>query len=156
MENNAYSFIVGKREVLISHEDRLQVHQFNWVYNNRNGQICGNVFGRYTTLARFILGINDPDLVADHIDRNKLNCTRENLRIATKSQNMVNKPPISNQYKGVSYCKRTGKFKVYLRHKNKLKCYGYFICPIEAAKKYDEVAYEMFGEFAYLNFKSEI
>lgn len=62
-------------------------------------------------LHKFITNTDDTILI-DHIDRNKLNCTRNNLRFADKSINSLNRDLQSNSttgYKGVSLDKRRNK-----------------------------------------------
>jgi len=59
-------------------------------------------------LHRWLFGLEaDDKRVVDHIDGNKLNCTRENLRLCTVSENMHNRSKIgkngktASKYKGV-------------------------------------------------------
>lgn len=41
----------------------------------------------YGKLDRYILGITDPKILVDHIDRNGLNCQKNNLRLTNCSTN---------------------------------------------------------------------
>lgn len=90
----------------------------------------------------------------DHINRNKLDCRKENLRIATHSQNLMNRNKNSNNttgYKGVFFDKTRNKWKAEIKHFYKTHYLGRFDTPKEAAFAYNEGARKYHGEFAYLN-----
>lgn len=94
----------------------------------------------------------------DHIDTNKLNNHHDNLRVSSRSNNMMNikysKVNKSSKYKGVTYCKnKKSPWRSRIRINNKLIHLGYFLTEIEAAIAYDIKAVELFGEFANINFK---
>jgi hypothetical protein len=83
-----------------------------------------------------------PDLV-DHVDRNRSNNRIENLRLATASQNQQNQLLRSNNtsgFKGVSYYKRTGKWKTEIQVNGVRKCLGYFDTPEKAFEAYTSLA----------------
>jgi len=99
--------------------------------------------------------MNTPEGIhTDHIDRDRLNNCKFNLRFCTISENNRNrKTQINNKsgYKGV--CWKQGKKKWVAKIKvgaNEFHI-GSFDCPKEAAKAYNEAAVEHHGEFAYLN-----
>lgn len=91
--------------------------------------------------------------LADHIDRNKMNCTRGNLRVANKSQNAANKTKdrrlATSQYKGVS--KARNKWKASITVNGKLIYLGIVDNERAAAILYNDAARTHFGEFAVLN-----
>jgi hypothetical protein len=106
-------------------------------------------------MSRVILGLTDPKIQGDHIDRNGLNNQRHNLRTANNQQNSINQIGCnkSSHYKGVYYNKEKRMFSAQIKHNYKSTHIGHFKDEIEAAKAYDKKAKELFGEFAYLNFK---
>lgn len=91
----------------------------------------------------------------DHKDGNKLNNRRGNLRDCTHSQNQSNRPlPCSNRsgFRGVSWFRRDSCWRAFIKVNGKQKHLGYFQDRVLAAKKYDQAARKLFGEFARLNF----
>lgn len=89
--------------------------------------------------------------LCDHINRNKLDNRRCNLRPASISQNAANANRTTNAcgFKGVS--KNYDKWVARISINGKVKHLGRFDTPEKAALKYNEVALEMFVEFAQLN-----
>ena len=97
-------------------------------------------------------------MVVDHINGNGLDNRRCNLRICTFAQNCANRRPQRNRaspYKGVAPG-RNGKATAQIGYRGEIMWLGTFDDEIEAAKAYDRKAYELHGEFAYLNFPDEI
>lgn len=92
----------------------------------------------------------------DHIDRNRLNNRRWNLRICTAYENMANTGPKGDkEFKGVfKKEKRLSKpYQAILRSKQRgTRHLGYFETAEAAARAYDVAAKEVYGDFAYLNF----
>lgn len=99
-----------------------------------------------------VMGRQKKGFEIDHINRDKLDNRRSNLRVVTKAQNIYNsKPRSSSGYKGVSKSGNVWRayYKPYGSGQIHIGCYK---TPEEAAKAYDKVAKETWGEFAYLNF----
>lgn len=113
--------------------------------------------GTYTLqkLHRFILGVTNPRVKIDHENHNGLINTRKNLRIATQSQNSSNRRKMaaetSSKFKGVSWYKPYGKWRVQIEIAGKKKHLGYFVDELVAAETYNRAAKEIFKEFAFLN-----
>jgi len=105
------------------------------------------------SLGRFILNMPKEEkyLQADHINRNALDNRKCNLRIATPSQNSINRTPQRKEYKGIF--KRGNRWAAGIGYRRSRIIIGYYSTKIEAAKAYDNKAKELFGEFAVLNFK---
>lgn len=95
----------------------------------------------------------DDDELVDHINRDKLDCRRSNLRIATRSQNEANKAKGSrgfSRYKGVTRTKG-GKWKAEMTIDGLRLYLGTFEDEKHAAIAYNEAAVEHFGEYANIN-----
>lgn len=91
--------------------------------------------------------------IVDHINRNKLDNRKTNLRSATHGQNMVNSGPQKRNksgYKGVYVNNES--YQVQITSNGKRVYIGVYKTAVEAALAYDEAAKKYHGEFAYLNF----
>jgi len=112
-----------------------------------------------TRLHRLIMGITNPKIGIDHIDHNKLNCQRSNLRICNQSQNGGNRiknsinngKPLSSKYKGVYWNKEKRKWGVSVKFQKNRIFLGYYPIEEQAALAYNSCAKKKFGEFALLN-----
>lgn len=88
----------------------------------------------------------------DHINGDKLDNTRQNLRLATQGQNVRNARPWAkkvSRYKGVSWNEQHWRARIQVNHE--VITLGYFPTQREAAFAYNEAAKRYFGEFAWLN-----
>jgi hypothetical protein len=123
-------------------------------YRKQNNVIaCGDSY-----LNRFLDYARNDKLVVDHINRDSLDNRRANLRLATRSQNNMNRSGrkgASSKYKGVSWYKSRKRWRAMIKVEGKRKSLGYFESEAEAAKVYDEAARKYQGEFAYQNFSEK-
>lgn len=91
----------------------------------------------------------------DHINHNKLDNRRCNVRVVTVAQNGQNKSARktskSSQYKGVCWNKKIGKWQARIKKDWKPINLGIYEHEVSAAKAYNAAAVEFFGEFACLN-----
>ena len=118
-------------------------------------------------LHRLVMGITDPKVLIDHIDRNNtLDNRKTNLRLADRKINAINKKVRKTSgtgFKGVEKVIQKNKkssdrvyYRAYIGINGKHKRLGYYKTPEEAAHAYDKAAVEIFGEFALTNFPKEI
>ncbi len=100
--------------------------------------------------------LNAPDgIQVDHVNRNRLDNRRSNLRIATDLQNHFNTVKRSHNttgYKGVSRYHKLDRWYARIALHGKVYYLGIHNSPEEAARAYDAKARELFGEFAWTNF----
>ncbi len=90
----------------------------------------------------------------DHIDGDKLNNIRQNLRVCAHRQNLCNmkkKTPHSSLFKGVSWKKHIKKWVAYIKVDGRNIHLGVFFNEADAALAYNEAASKYFGDFSSLN-----
>lgn len=142
---------------LVDNEDFKQLNQFRWYYN-----LLGYAEHKDSlmsiTIHRFILKLKKGDnKIVDHINGNKLDNRKVNLRLCTHSQNLANRSFQKNTttgYKGVCYQKeKSGKIyiKAQIMVNQKNIHIGLFKTTKEAALAYNQAAIKYFGKFAQLN-----
>jgi len=92
--------------------------------------------------------------IVDHINGDGLDNRRENLRPATRSQNMANRRKLHglSQFKGVSWCERDAGWRARITVGGRQIFLGRFADQESAARCYDAAARAHFGDFAALNF----
>lgn len=130
-----------------------EIKNFNWRYqksaNGSSGYAVATIkMHRLITNAR-------KEEVVDHINHDKLDNRRENLRIVTHSQNIHNRPPSVNNksgYKGVHWIKKEKVWASRISVNGKRIFLGYFENLEDAARAYDKAAKKHVGEFACTNF----
>ena len=94
------------------------------------------------------------EMEVDHIDGNKLNNQKSNLRVCTHRENQTNMKLAKDStsgFKGVSRDKNRNKWRAYITTHGRFINLGSFDTKKEAARAYNEKAYELFGEFAKPN-----
>ncbi len=149
---------------LVDDEDYEYLNQFKWLarisptsssfYAMRACSRKLKKKSRTIMMHRVLLNVADPKTYIDHKDKNGLNNQRNNIRIATHSQNMINRrfKKGSSKYKGVAWHKATGKWQASIQVDKVTKYLGVHACEEVAARVYDKAAKELHGEFAVYNF----
>lgn len=89
------------------------------------------------------------DLDIDHADRNRSNNCIENLRLATRSQNIYNTSLSTRNTSGArGVAARCGKWTAKIVQNGRTVHLGTFCTLVEASEAYQAAAKERFGEFA--------
>ena len=138
---------------LIDEEDFDKASELKWLCNNYG-------YAASTTKPKVLLHrliMNPPkDKQIDHINHNRIDNRKSNLRICTNMENHRNTlkhKTNTSGYKGVSWNKYSGKWEARIRVNKRKLSLGYFTDLIEAAEAYDVAATLYFGEFKLLNKK---
>ncbi len=148
----------GGPSVLIDRDSWSAISRFSWVRCEEHEGGLRRVYalarepGTYRTLRMHRLIVpTEAGLYLDHINGDGLDNRVANLRVATNSQNQMNRRPNhDHKYKGVSRVR--GKFKAQLKFGGRHVCLGSYRTEEDAALAYDRGAAQYFGEFARLNF----
>lgn len=153
---------------IIDEEDWELVKNYSWHYQSSScgegyaiGWITVNGERRHILMHRFILDIIDqPNVVSDHRDGNGLNNRRSNLKITIQPNNCLAKHRKNRRnksgYNGVVWNPNNCNWRARVRFRGKTTEVGSFDDKIEAARAYDTLAKQLFGEFfVNLNFPDE-
>jgi hypothetical protein len=144
------------QSVIVDEIDYERISKYKWCARFFGDWIvAGQVDTKQVLIHRFILGVTDPRVEVDHKNHDRLDCRRDNLRIATRRQNAYNRRKALNNrcgYKGVSHPAASTKFKAGITADGKYCYLGLFETAVDAAKAYDAAAKILHGEFACLNF----
>lgn len=105
---------------------------------------------------RMIMNVNDPSVIVDHINGDELDVRRENLRIATVTENGRNKAKaFGTKYKFKGIGTKRGRYTANISVNGKLISKGGFKIIEDAARLYDSMAIYYYGDYARLNFPEE-
>ena len=160
MNNISYK-LSGKygegKTVLLSKEDADRLNNKSLCCHAAGYVIIWDKKAQY--LHRWLFNLDKDDKrCVDHIDGNKLNCTRENLRLCTVSENMHNRSKIgkngitASKYKGVVKHKSyPNKWVATCRKDNVVYRIGIYDTEKEAAIAYNNKVKELYNGFATLN-----
>ena len=142
-------------EFRFDNEDYERVIEYNWYLHKGNGYIETHIYKenkKRTKLKIHRLIMNPPDnMQIDHINHDKTDNRRQNLRICTNAENQYNQSKRKDNtsgYKGVHWFKNMQKWTAQIWVNNKkihLRCFDNLE---EATKAYKIAADKYFGEFA--------
>ncbi len=142
-----------KGYALVDDEDFEWLNRWKWCMSKNNGYAIHDIntkkLKERIRMHRLILD-TPQGMLTDHINGDKLDNRRSNLRICTMKENTRNRrmsKKNTSGYKGVRWHKRNKKWMVVIKEKH----IGQFNNKIDAAKVYNQKAKELFGEFARLN-----
>lgn len=146
--------------VLVDKEDESIVTGHKWRYRTSGGKgrpnpyVIATVMCKQAYLHRLVMKAERGQIV-DHINRNRLDNRKSNLRLVTHTENMRNrgkhKDGFHSVFKGVSRF-ASGKWRALIRDGKRQVYLGSFKSEVEAAHAYDIASLEMHGEYGHRNF----
>lgn len=134
---------------LVDYQDFERLSRYKWTMMP-NGYFTAHINGKSVFLHRAVMNAQTGYEV-DHINHDKSDCRRLNLRVCTRFENARNRPRQSNNssgYKGVSWHKKSGMWRARIKSQGKMIELGYYRSAQEAYQKYCEAAKEIHGEYA--------
>lgn len=143
-------------EFFIDYEDYPKVCNYTWNEKANGKYIVANRNHTKIYLHRLILDGLTKDEIVDHINNNPCDNRRNNLRIATNSQNQMNRDkPVTNTsgVKGVYWHKRKQKWQANIQINGRLIYLGIFNSKNDAIKARKQAEEKYFGCFNYDNNK---
>lgn len=137
---------------IVDDDDFIYLSQYKWhALKARNGFYAArNEKGKTILMHRLILNCPKTHEV-DHKNMDRLDNRKENLRIATRSQNRNNQKLSKNNttgFKGIYYNKKRKSWESFIKANNKHIYLGKFNSPQDAHDAYKCAAILYFGEFA--------
>lgn len=145
-------YLTQEKLAFVDDEFYEPLNQLTWCFSQ--GYATRKIGNQTVFMHHCIIGKPDIGFDVDHIDGNKLNNQKTNLRFCTRSQNTANRGANKNNksgYKGVSWNKNTCKWRATIVINAKQNHLGLFNTKEQAAEAYNVAAKQLFGEFALLN-----
>lgn len=143
---------------IVDDEDLELVSKYKWNLSTKGyAQAYDKTSKKTVRLHRLIMGVTDKTVIIDHINRDRLDNRKENLRLGdvkTNSYNRGSNPNTTSKYKGVHWHKGVKKWAVALQIEQTVIYGGYFKDEYLASLRYDQLAREHHKDFAYLNHPS--
>ncbi len=146
--------VTGGMFALVDAADYEWLSRYGWRSSGgTEGYARTTIAGKNVFMHRLIMN-PPPGRVVDHVNANRWDNRRDNLRVCTQAENLRNRRSFrgNSRFKGVHWNERVGKWVASICLNRKLIHLGYFDDEVEAAHAYDRKARELFGPFAYLNF----
>lgn len=135
--------------VMVDDDDYIDLKDYKW-YLHPRGYAQAYIKGRMVLMHRFIM--QPGALQVDHMDGNKCNNQRSNLRLVKHGQNIQNVPPKVNNTSGFVGVSKNGIYWQANIYKDGVRKFlGNFRDKNKAASAYNDAALELYGKNAYLN-----
>ena len=136
--------------ILVDEDDFEFIKSFSW-FADKKGRSQMNYDYNTVKMHHLIMGFPIGDMEIDHIDCNKSNNCKNNLRIVTKSQNAWNKKISRNNvsgYKCIHFHTPSNRWRVIIGKNNKKHYIGQYTDIEDARIAYLNAVSELHGKFA--------
>ncbi len=144
------------QKIIIDADDFVKLTGYSWHvgkggYAARTQSSGGKVL--HFIMHREIMGLyaEQSSMQVDHINGDRLDNRRSNLRVCMGVENMWNRSKQANNssgFKGVHWSKRQKKWRASIRAHGKFKGLGFFEDPKDAHAAYCTAAKQLHGDFA--------
>lgn len=149
MKQDAIIPIHGGYSALVDMDDYSLLSARRWYLSPQGYAVC-NAKPKQQLMHRVVTRAQK-GVHVDHINGNKLDNRKCNLRFASQSQNLCNRSAAARNtsgFKGVSVHRCTGKWQARIQFQGKAKFLGCFVSASEAHAAYCVAAKDMHGAFA--------
>ena len=141
--------------VIVDEQDYQELSQYKWYLIDGFAARTIKKENKRTTIYMHRVIMDAPiGISVYHINHNKLDNQRENLRLVKGSARMHRRPSVkhSSKYRGVYWCKDKRKWIAEIKVYKKQIRLGRFEVEKDAAVAYDEAARKYYGSLARTNF----
>ncbi len=140
----------GGQVAIIDTADYEYLSKWKWNLIN-SGYAKRTKNNRSLLMHRVILGIIDTNIICDHLNGDKLDNRRCNLRVATPTQNSINRKGKSGRLLSKGIRKFRNRYFARIIINRKEIALGGYATEGDAIKAYNEAAKKYHGKFAKLN-----
>jgi len=150
-----YIELTQSKRTIVDDEYFTELNKFKWHFNC--GYACRWVYPDGKAVKKRmhrVLTKASEELEVDHINQNKLDNRKNNLRLCTKAENRMNRSKYKTNTsgeKGVYFHKRDTVWTAQIGISGKRIHLGYFKEKKNAVKAYNLAAVKYHGEFAHIN-----
>lgn len=150
-----YIVLASGHKTKVDEEDYKELSRYSWhLSNGYPSRHKNDGTGKKIYLHR-IVSKTPEGLHTDHINGNKLDNRKSNLRIVTASQNHMNRRKdsrkgLSTSLKGASYHKLSKKWRARIKVGDRQISLGYYDTDREAHLAYRKAAEELYGVHAFV------
>lgn len=142
---------------VVDEEDYKCLMQWSWCITSTNDghYAVGKVNGKIILMHRYIIKA-PKNMEVDHINNNRLDNRKSNLRLCNRIENARNckfREGFTSKYKGVSWHKKANKWIANITINYKQIYLGLYDSELKAAQVYDDAAKKYFGSFSKTNEK---
>lgn len=141
---------------VVDDDDYAHLSEWKWGYTKGYAARTSYENGHKATIYMHRQLMDTPiGMVTDHINGDRLDNRRKNLRICSNEQNLLNRGAdkgSSSRFKGVYFRRNKQKhWHAQIRANKKSMHLGSFSTELEAARAYNEAAVRLHGEYAHIN-----